>query len=106
MIALSTEPPPPKPVVRGLERLAVTGAAGWLGQNLLHSLAASPIAENVRGLAFSEQERATIRSANPEVQTVVGDLRHEAAVRALCESMREGVIIHTAGLIHPRRIRD
>jgi len=106
MIALSTEPPPSKPVVRGLERLAVTGAAGWLGQNLLHSLAVSPVAENVRGLAFSEQERARIRSANPDVETVVGDLRKEATVRALCESMRDGVIIHTAGLIHPQRIRD
>src|SRR3954470_24502488 len=101
MIALSTEPPPPTRVARGLKGLVVTGAAGWLGQNLLHSLAVSPIAENVRGLAFSEQERARILGANPDVQTVVGDLRHESAVRALCESMRDGVIIHTAGLIHP-----
>jgi nucleoside-diphosphate-sugar epimerase len=40
------------------------------------------------------------------VEIVKGDLRDPAASAQLCEGARDSILIHTAGVIHPRRVRE
>jgi len=91
----------------------ITGAAGWLGVNLVKSL--------VHGLAGCEDVYDPACKPNlvclipdgvdtGEVEalgaTVVrGDLRSVSDCRAFCVESEGGVLIHTAGVIHPDRVK-
>ena len=88
----------------------VTGAAGWLGQALVARLAADPARERLRLLvrSIAEQRLLTERLAGrPGVEIVVGDIsRVDTARRLLHEVGRDAHVLHTAGIIHPRRMRE
>jgi nucleoside-diphosphate-sugar epimerase len=88
----------------------VTGAAGWLGQALVARLAADPARERLRLLvrSIAEQRLLAERHADrPGVEIVVGDIsRADTARRLLHEIGHDAHVLHTAGIIHPRRIRE
>ena len=65
----------------------VTGAAGWLGKSLVQALADRP----VRALGLPEAD---------------GDLRNPEVTERLCEGARGATLFHTAGVVHPKRVRD
>ena len=65
----------------------VTGAAGWLGKSLVLGLGDRP----VRALGLPEED---------------GDLRDPAVAERLCEGAGGATLFHTAGVVHPRRVRD
>jgi nucleoside-diphosphate-sugar epimerase len=93
----------------------VTGASGWLGRRLVAALGsgladvpalAAPPASTVRCLALGAEDRAVIEKENPSAQAVIGDVTDARALAALFEGAAGADVFHTAGVIHPRRVRD
>ena len=78
----------------------VTGAAGWLGQNLVRSLASSDRAV-IRCLVQSQDEAALLEVLSERIQTVVGDVRDPQAIEALFKGLGAPTVFHAAGVIHP-----
>jgi nucleoside-diphosphate-sugar epimerase len=51
-------------------------------------------------------EVATLAAERPDVDIVAGDVREAADCWRLCAGARDAVLLHLAGVIHPRRVRD
>ncbi len=93
----------------------VTGAAGWLGQNLVralrHGLPDTPTLaggseREIRCLARSDAERSTVTSLQSEAVAFSGDLTAPDSLKALFENSEGATVFHCAGLIHPQRRKD
>jgi nucleoside-diphosphate-sugar epimerase len=84
--------------------VVITGAAGWLGQNLVRRLA--PERRRLRCLVHRDEEAALLEVVGPNVEVVVGDVRDPAAVDRLFEGVGGATVFHTASVIHPRRVRE
>jgi len=78
----------------------VTGAAGWLGQNLVRRLARSR--DRVRCLVVSDDEASALAVVSPVIETVVGDVRDPATVDRLFDGVGAAAVFHAAAVIHPR----
>ncbi len=86
-------------------QVVVTGASGWLGQNLVRALAKT--AERVRCLVVSAESAALLEVIGPNIEVVVGDVRDPAAADGLFEGTESPTVFHAAAVIHPeRRTRD
>jgi nucleoside-diphosphate-sugar epimerase len=83
----------PSPVV------VVTGAGGWLGQNLVRDLAGTR--SRVRCLVHDADDAPLLENVAPTVETVVGDVRDPTAVDRLFETVNAATVFHSAGVIHP-----
>lgn len=93
----------------------VTGAAGWLGRALVDRLLADPARRSLRLLAHDTAEASTLRAtvdaheggAGRDVEIVIGDIARPDTARRLLHGA-DGVtdVVHTAGVIHPRRVRQ
>ncbi len=79
----------------------VTGAAGWLGQNLVRALAGSR--ERVRCLVHDPGDAALLEVVGPAVTAVIGDVRDPAALDRLFEGVGGATVFHAAAVIHPAR---
>jgi nucleoside-diphosphate-sugar epimerase len=79
----------------------VTGASGWLGQNLVRTLA--PQRERVRCLVPDADAAAPLELISPTVETVVGDVRDPATVDRLFTDTGQASVFHVAAVIHPRQ---
>ena len=100
----------------GTNRILLTGAAGWLGLNLVHALARgipehptlhAPVADlKLRCLLLPGQDAAQVRAICPSAEIVTGDVRNAADCQRFCEGAAGGVLFHTAGIIHPGRVQD
>ena len=88
----------------------VTGAAGWLGQALVARLAAEPGRERLRLLVRTIAEEAFLAeqlAGRSGVEIVVGDVARADTARRLLHDVGDDVfVLHTAGIIHPRRMRE
>lgn len=88
----------------------ITGANGWLGRALTHRVLADPARTEVRLLAHSTAEAEALRSFVGErqgVTIVIGDVsRAETARRLLHGVGADTDVLHTAGIIHPKRVRQ
>jgi len=89
------------------DAILITGAAGWLGTNLLHGLADRPASRPerlVRCLVLPGEHV----SAPPglRVEEVVGNIADAATLPAFARGAEGGVLFHLAGVIHPRRVSD
>jgi nucleoside-diphosphate-sugar epimerase len=76
----------------------VTGGGGWLGSRLLEVLASE--GHRVKTLLLPGE------SAFPGVQTTTGDVRNPDVCRRFLDGARDGLVIHLAGVIHPRGVKD
>lgn len=98
------------------DRILVTGALGWLGYRLVQTLAQGldeheqlrGVNEHlkIRALILPGQDAALLRKISPNLEISEGDLRNPAACARLCEDAAGGLLFHTAGVIHPRRVRE
>ena len=77
----------------------VTGAAGWLGQNLTRTLARQRA--RVRCLVRTPAEAASLEVLSPVIEPVVGDVRDPLVIDRLFEGMGAVSVFHTAAIIHP-----
>ncbi|MBI4884571.1 MAG: NAD(P)-dependent oxidoreductase [Actinobacteria bacterium] len=95
----------------------VTGAVGWLGRALLHRLLGDPQRARLRLLAQNTSEAAELQRfvddhamnarEQPVVEIVVGDVaKANTAARLLHQLGHDTDVVHTAGVIHPRRVRE
>ncbi len=88
----------------------VTGANGWLGRALVHRLLADSDRAQLRLLAHSTADAVSLREfvgPGDHIQIVIGDIaRAETARRLLHRSDRDTDVVHTAGVIHPARVRQ
>jgi nucleoside-diphosphate-sugar epimerase len=89
----------------------ITGAAGWLGTALMHTLTAEGSAWRrttpIRALVTSRVDADRLRALGEQVDPVVGDVTDAASLAPLFEGLRGTVdVLHTAGVIHPRRVAE
>jgi nucleoside-diphosphate-sugar epimerase len=94
--------PPLDPMSMATPSLTViTGAAGWLGTGLLHSLTDGEFGRPgiVRGLVRAGE---VVDHLPASVELVVGDVTDPASLGALFHGDHSTIdVIHTAGVIHP-----
>ncbi|MGZ4680454.1 MAG: NAD-dependent epimerase/dehydratase family protein [Ilumatobacteraceae bacterium] len=88
------------------EVTVVTGAAGWLGRALAHRLLADPSRRRLRLLAHTTAEGRQLQELG-DVEVVVGDIaKPDTAARLLHGLGTDVDVIHTVGIIHPKRTRQ
>jgi nucleoside-diphosphate-sugar epimerase len=81
----------------------VTGAAGWLGQNLVRTLAGQPSRDRIRCLVHDPGEASRLEVVDPRIEVIVGDVRDPAVIDALFEGVGGASVMHAAAVIHPAR---
>ena len=94
----------------------VTGATGWLGSRLVESLVRGlpehdalkqPSADlRIRVLLLPGQDAGPLSKLSDRIAVVTGDIRRAADCAKFCAGARDAVLFHTAGMIHPQRVRD
>jgi nucleoside-diphosphate-sugar epimerase len=94
----------------------VTGASGWLGRGLVHALVEGlPDVERlrhpapdlkIRVLVPPGQETSELQDISDEIEVIRGDIRYPDDCVKFCAGARGAVLFHTAGVIHPRRVRE
>jgi nucleoside-diphosphate-sugar epimerase len=77
----------------------VTGAAGWLGRNLVPALAGTRA--RIRCLVQSDDEAPLLELIDPGVEVIVGDVRDPAALDKLFDDLSAPTVFHAAAVIHP-----
>jgi len=94
------EDAPSVPTSAPAATVVVTGASGWLGQNLVRTLAAQR--DRVRCLVPVDDHAAPLSLVSPSVEVVVGDVRDPATVDRLFEGVgADAAVFHAAAVIHP-----
>ncbi|MGH2685988.1 MAG: NAD-dependent epimerase/dehydratase family protein [Actinomycetota bacterium] len=79
----------------------VTGAAGWLGQNLVRALAAD--GRRVRCLVHAPVDGPALEVVSRSVEVVAGDVRDPSVVDRLFDGIGDATVFHAASVIHPQR---
>jgi nucleoside-diphosphate-sugar epimerase len=87
------------------DTVVVTGAAGWLGQNLVRALTDRG---RVRCLVSRADEASIVEIVAPNIEAVVGDVRDPAVADRLFEGVgADTTVFHAAAVIHPAaRVRE
>jgi nucleoside-diphosphate-sugar epimerase len=70
----------------------VTGANGWLGSSLMNAL---PKDTEIRG--------GDVTNSNTTSKV---DIRNPEHCNVFCQNSKGGVLFHTAGIIHPQKVKD
>jgi nucleoside-diphosphate-sugar epimerase len=87
------------------DTIVITGAAGWLGQNLVREVA--PDRSVVRCLVQADEEATLLSLVSPSVQPVVGDVRDPTALDRLFDGTAGATVVHAAAIIHPlQRVQE
>jgi nucleoside-diphosphate-sugar epimerase len=91
--------------LRPSDTVVVTGAAGWLGQNLVRALAER---SRVRCLVGRADEASPLSLVAPSVDVVVGDVREPSTSDRLLDGIgSDATVFHAAAVIHPaRKVRE
>ncbi len=97
-----------------MNQILITGANGWLGKRLARLIAQREIDPSI--LSKMPQDTSlrclVLPSENPEelramgAEVISGDVRNAADCAAFCKGAEGAVLIHTAGVIHPQRVKD
>ena len=98
------------------QQIFITGAPGWLGTRLVetiaHGLADHPDlarglpTEKISVLTLPGSDIGTLTSIDDRVECRTGDIRDAALVQDWLSNARDALIIHVAGIIHPRRATE
>ncbi|WP_436795913.1 NAD-dependent epimerase/dehydratase family protein [Actinospongicola halichondriae] len=85
--------------VEAASSVVVTGAGGWLGQNLVRVLATDR--SQIRALVQTPAEATLLELISPSIEPVVGDVRDADAVAQLFDGVASAPVFHAAAVIHP-----
>jgi nucleoside-diphosphate-sugar epimerase len=83
--------------------VVVTGAAGWLGQNLVRALAVQPQRKRIRCLVREPDDASLLEVVDPRIEAVAGDIRDPVTIDALFDGIGRASVFHAAAVIHPDR---
>jgi nucleoside-diphosphate-sugar epimerase len=96
--------------------VVVTGALGWLGRNLVESLVEGrpehealrepPVGLRIRALVLPGQDPAPLRRLSDRIEVMAGDVRRVEDCAQLFSGMKGATLFHTAGIIHPSRVKE
>lgn len=94
----------------------VTGSSGWLGSALLRNLLtpspevgfATPLRTGgrIRALVVPGEPLAIPSELRDRIDVLEGDIADAESCRKLCGGALGGLLMHAAGVIHPRRVSD
>ncbi|MEA3054900.1 MAG: hypothetical protein QOD30_332 [Actinomycetota bacterium] len=87
------------------DTVVVTGAAGWLGQNLVRALGDRA---RVRALVSRPDEVALVEVVGTNIEALAGDVRDPSTADRLFDGIgAAATVFHAAAVIHPqRRVRE
>jgi nucleoside-diphosphate-sugar epimerase len=87
--------------------VVVTGAAGWLGQNLVRALASQPNRQRIRCLVSQRADASLLEVIDPRIEVVSGDVRDPTVVDQCFDGIARATVVHAAAVIHPaRQVRE
>ncbi len=86
-------------------KILITGSLGWLGSRLTQKSFAASTAP-IRCLTLPGQDTSFLKSIAPGMEIISGDIRNPADCERFCSDAQKAVLFHTAGMIHPRRVRE
>jgi nucleoside-diphosphate-sugar epimerase len=92
--------------------IVVTGASGWLGCALLAALTGGDASGDerdwsIRALVRDAADIATVREhSGGRAEPFVGDIADPQALTRLLRGTQGADVVHCAGVIHPRRVRE
>ena len=86
-------------------QVLVTGASGWLGTRLVETLLSGSPELRVRCLVWPASSANSVPNSGL-IEQRVGDVRNPDDCERFCQQSRGAILFHTAGIIHPRRVRD
>jgi nucleoside-diphosphate-sugar epimerase len=93
----------------------ITGANGWLGRQLVESLMNNDKDVlkidklkdiKINCLLNKNENDAFFLKFNNKINLVQGDLRNNNTINNFIYSSKKGLLIHTAGIIHPKKVKD
>ena len=93
----------------------ITGANGWLGRQVVESLIKNDsdvlimeIPKNIKinCLINLSESREFFEKFGDKIKIVEGDLRNEKTIFDFIYKSNKSLLIHTAGVIHPKKIQD
>lgn len=100
----------------GTDLVLVTGALGWLGISLVEALfqglfdcktLTQPQTNlKVRCLILPNQDATRLQKISDKIEVFKGDLRNQQDCDRFCHPAQNAILFHTAGIIHPQRVRE
>lgn len=93
-------------------KIYLTGPTGWLGRNVLKTFlngdqdVLKNFEWNGNSLTVLNLKDEQLKYKDKRLKIVEGDIRFLEDCKMFLKNSVEGILIHTAGIIHPRRIRD
>ena len=92
--------------------ILITGGNGWIGLNLLNEL--SEDSKNIWmqknnkicALVLPNSSIDKVKSINSKIECIFGDIRNIYSLEDIFKKNKINLIIHTAGVIHPRKVKD
>jgi nucleoside-diphosphate-sugar epimerase len=89
----------------------ITGGSGWLGRALLSAFSGrgDPRFERrgaIRALVHTPSDVAEVVDISDRIAVHVGDVTDRDALRRLFKNADGASVIHTAGVIHPRKVSE
>lgn len=88
--------------------ILITGANGWLGLGLAEWISKNRLGQTgeIRALVLSGSDSSKLRAILPEARIFSGDISDGSGLAAFFAGSGGARLIHTAGVIHPRRVRE
>jgi len=90
----------------------VTGANGWIGLNLIKNLVKKKYHNwdlhdsQINALILEGTTKDSLMSISPNINIVEGDVLSKSSLEIFFKNSKDAIIFHTAGIIHPKKIRD
>jgi nucleoside-diphosphate-sugar epimerase len=93
----------------------VTGANGWLGKGLVHSIvhgldgvdqSLNKSFDKIRVLVLPGEDVTALQGISKNIEIIRGDVRSPSDCERLVNGFEGAILFHTAGIIHPRTIKD